>query len=84
MEILGYNFQNKQEENFIKNFLLYFEAVYIDKDITNKVIKIRKKYKIKLPDAIIVATCISHNAMLLTNDIRLKNITELNLKLLGV
>jgi len=84
MEILGYNFQNKQEEIFIKKLLSYFKIVYIDIDIANEVIKLRKKYKIKLPDAIIVATSSLNNARLITNDIQLSKIKELNMELIHI
>jgi predicted nucleic acid-binding protein len=84
MEILGYNFQNKQEEIFIEKMLSYFKIVYIDIDIANEVIKLRKKYKIKLPDAIIVATSSLNNARLITNDIQLSKIKELNMELIHI
>jgi len=52
MEILGYSFDNTDEESFIKNLLSGFEIIGLDIDIANKVIEIRKHKKIKLPDAI--------------------------------
>lgn len=80
MEILGYSFKCKEEELFIKKLLSFLKIFYIDKDITEKVIELRKKYKIKLPDAIICATSINKNATLITNDIKLQNIEELKVK----
>jgi tRNA(fMet)-specific endonuclease VapC len=44
---------------------------FLDKDndsIFKETIKIRKKYKLKLPDAIIAATAIVNNATLLSAD----------------
>lgn len=40
----------------------------IDKDIVNEVIAIRRKRKVKLPDAIIAATAITNNLILLTRN----------------
>lgn len=80
MEILGYTFSCKEEELFIKKLLSFLNILYIDKNISEKVIELRKKYKIKLPDAIICATAINKNAILITNDIKLQNIEELKIK----
>ena len=84
MEVLGYDFASHREEHFIKKLLNLFEIVYIDRAIASKVIELRKQYKIKLPDAIICATSMVHNGVLLSNDIRLKNIEKLNIKILDI
>lgn len=66
MEVLGFNFESKVEEESAQKLLNYFEIVYFDKHIVERVIILRKKYKIKLPDAIICATTIKNNAILIT------------------
>ena len=83
MEVLGYNFESEKEKDFIEEFCSFLKIVYIDKEIVNKVIKLKRKNKIKLPDAIICATVILNNATLVSNDIRLKNIKELKLEIVG-
>ena len=55
MEILGHRFGDKGEEEFIQELLELFNIIYIDREIADKVIEIRKKERIKLPDAIIAA-----------------------------
>ncbi|MCX8123669.1 MAG: type II toxin-antitoxin system VapC family toxin [Spirochaetes bacterium] len=84
MEVLGYDFSSIAEEKFVRKLLSYFRIIYIDKEICNTVIRLRKKYKIKLPDAIICATTIVFNATLVTNDFRLKSIKNLKLQLLNI
>ena len=84
MEVLGYEFDSKEEEKFIREMFSYLKVLYIDEDISNKVIELKRKNKIKLPDAIICATAILNKATLVTNDIRLKNINKLKLKIVGV
>lgn len=84
MEVLGYNFESIEEEKFIKKLLSYMDLLYIDEMIVNAVINLKRKYKIKLPDAIICSTAILNDAILVTNDIRLKNIEKLNLKIIGI
>lgn len=80
MEVLGYSFESEEEEDFIHNFLKAFKIIYIDDAIANKVIMLRKIHKIKLPDAIICASCLVNSAILVTNDIRLKNIPDLKIR----
>lgn len=53
----------------------FLEVLYIDEDISNKVIELKRKNKIKLPGAIIINKA---------NDIRLKNINKLKLKIVGI
>jgi len=84
MEVLGYDFDSTEEEDFIKKLLSYFDILYIDGMIANEVINLKRKYKIKLPDAIICTTAILNDAILVTNDIRLKNIEKLKLKIIRI
>ncbi|TXK96130.1 PIN domain-containing protein [Methylococcaceae bacterium HT4] len=84
MEVLGYDFDSNEEREFIEELLSSLTIIYIDEAISNKVIELKKVVKIKLPDAIICATTILYNSVLITNDIRLKNIQELKLNLIGI
>ena len=69
MEILGHRFRDKNEEKFIQELLSLFKMLYIDREIADKVIEIRKKGRIKLPDAIIAATAMSNELFLITRNI---------------
>jgi predicted nucleic acid-binding protein len=80
MEILSYHFQSQEEEEFVRKLLLLFEVVEIDKHVADKVIQLKKSRKIKLPDAIIVATAMIENALLCTNDKQLHTIEGLNIR----
>jgi predicted nucleic acid-binding protein len=83
MEVLGYDFESTKEKEFIEELFSYLHIIYIDETIANKVIEIKQENKMKLPDAIICATAIVNNSLLITNDIRLKNIKNLNVKIMG-
>ena len=78
MEILSYNFPSKEEEQFIRELLSMFKIIEITKTIAKEVISLKKKRKIKLPDAIIVATACVENAILYTNDKQLHGIENLD------
>lgn len=54
----------------------------ITNEIKNQTIQIRKRYHVKLPDAIIVATAIVNDLTLITADVGFKKIEELKLKLI--
>lgn len=83
MEVLGYVFESAKEERFIHNLLTLLKIRYLSSDIVEEVILLRKKYKIKLPDAIICATAVIDDAYLLTNDENLKTIVNLKIKDFG-
>jgi predicted nucleic acid-binding protein len=70
METYGYEFQNSEEKDIIDAFFELVEVIDVDKNIAENVISYRKikKRKIKLPDAIILATAKSLGADLLSDD----------------
>lgn len=70
MEVLGYEFHYVKDEKFVKELLLgLFKMIYINKRIADIVIETRKKKRIKIPDAIISATAVSENLILVTRNI---------------
>jgi len=66
MELLGFKYV---EQNLIA-FVNFSEVYHIDDEIIDKTIELRKKYKIKLPDAIIAATAIVNNFILISHNIK--------------
>lgn len=78
MEILGFNFDNENEENIYKTFIENSLIINLNENIVNKTIEIRKNSKIRLADAIIASTAISNDYTLITRNIKdFKNINEL-------
>lgn len=69
MEVLGYTFRDSEEENFVKEIMDLFNVCFIDQKIAEIVIKYRKQYRIKLPDAIIAATAEANGFCLVTRNI---------------
>ncbi|MFC1812457.1 type II toxin-antitoxin system VapC family toxin [Thermodesulfobacteriota bacterium] len=69
MEVLGYQFQDPREEEFIREILEVFRILFIDQKIADIAIEIRRKWRIKLPDAIIAATAKALNLYLVTRNI---------------
>jgi hypothetical protein len=82
MELLSFSGITESEENNIKSLLLDCNEINISDEIKKKTIEIRKKYKTKLPDAIVAASAIVNNIPLITADKGFNQIKELNLKLI--
>jgi predicted nucleic acid-binding protein len=74
MELLSYPQLSPAEEQQILNFLSELLIIGIDESIKNSAIALRKQHRLKLPDAIVAATALSLNALLLTNDLKLSGI----------
>lgn len=70
METLGYRFGDTNEKIKIEAILSCFDIVQLDGRIVETVVKIRQNNKIKLPDAIIAATALEQNMVLVTNNIK--------------
>lgn len=58
----------EKHQEMVKAFLNQFEIIGIDKNISTKAIEIRKSHKLKLPDALILATANVHSAILVTRN----------------
>ena len=69
IEVLGYQFRDAKDEEFIRNILEVFSVLFIDQKIADMAIEIRKKQRIKLPDAIIAATAKVLDLCLVTRNI---------------
>ncbi len=76
-EVMGFEFANKDEKAFIEHILQQFPVVDINKTIADIAVEYRKKRKIKLPDAFILATAKHLQADLLTSNVDdFKNIDD--------
>jgi predicted nucleic acid-binding protein len=69
MEVLGYRFDNNIEKQTVEQLCKHFPIVDLNTEIVSKVISIRQKHKIKLPDAIILATAIICQLELVTANV---------------
>lgn len=58
------------------------DLVASDITLKNKIIEIRNTYKLRLPDAIIAASAIINNAILITGDKGFKKVEELQLRII--
>jgi len=66
MKVLGFPFKNEKERLFIEKIITSFEIIHTNDEIADITINYRKKKKIKIPDAIILATAKVKKANILT------------------
>lgn len=70
------------ESQSTRAFINDCTEITLSNDIKGKTIEIRKKYRTKLPDAIIAASAIVNGSPLITADKGFKQIEELDLQLI--
>lgn len=68
IELLSYPSLSHSEKSKIRTLLRDIYVVDMDTDIKEKTIRLRRYQGLKLPDAIIAATALSLDGILLTND----------------
>ena len=62
------SFDNEDELKNIDRLLVNSRIFSLDDEIVDKTIEVRRKYKLKLPDAIIAATAMINNLILVTHN----------------
>jgi predicted nucleic acid-binding protein len=84
IELLGFQGLTKSEESKLK--LLINDCFQIDwnNKIKDQTILLKRKYNIKLPDAIIASTCLTYKLPLVTADKGFSKILELDLFLIEI
>jgi len=68
IEALSWINPDKTKEQIVKEFVRDSNVLVLNPSIVNQCVKIRRSRKIKTPDAIIAATAIAHNLILISVD----------------
>ncbi len=84
IELLSFSRLTKEEKDLIKENLKTLHQAALTANIAQKTIFLRRQYRLKTPDAIIVATAWEFEATLLTNDLQLRQIKEIQVSNLSV
>jgi len=80
IELLSYAGLDLDAEQQIRGFLSKLVIVGLREDVKEYTIALRKKYRLKLPDAAIAATALAMGAILLTNDEAFLKLTEISVE----
>ena len=84
IELLSFPALTSAEETLLRATLARVAVYGIDQDIKEEAIRLRRQSRLKLPDAIIAATALCHQAVLVTNDTELQNVPGLKSQSLAV
>ena len=79
LELLSYTGFSTEELSIVNEFISDAAVHELDSSVVNETIRLRRKYKIKTPDAIIAATAIVNKLHLISYDASFKNIKGLSL-----
>ncbi len=79
LECLSYKELKNEDLKILKNLFEEIVILKLNDDIKKFTILLKRKYSLKLPDAIIAATSIVFNYPLITADKKFRQIEELNL-----
>ncbi len=69
IELLGFGGNLQGEMAIVKSFVQESKILSLSNSVVEKTIELRIRHKIKLPDAIIAATALTHNLQLITRNI---------------
>lgn len=84
IELRGFAGLNGQQQDWLARFLATITIVDIDSGIKEETIRLRQTTRLKLPDALIVATAMTRKAILLTNDEQLFGVPSLTCRKLAM
>jgi hypothetical protein len=79
IEILSFKNNKTEDIIYLKSLIKDCYSIGIEDEIKNETIDLKRKFNIKLPDAIIAATSIVYNIPLVTSDQDFKKIKKLDL-----
>ena len=84
IELRGFPGLVTDQETELLRFLDSIQIIGLSHDIKEEAIRLHRDHRLKLPDAIIAATAITHGAVLLTHDEKLHGVTGLNCQKLAL
>lgn len=84
VELLGFKDLNRTEESKLKSIISDCFCIEWNAEIKQQTIKLRRKYSIKLPDAIIASTSLVYGVPLLTADKIFLKVKEMELMIIEV
>jgi predicted nucleic acid-binding protein len=79
MELLSFSGLNETQTVWLKKFIGSVATVPLDGNVKETAIRLRREHRLKLPDAIIVASALTYDARLVTHDQQLVRLPSLRL-----
>jgi predicted nucleic acid-binding protein len=79
MELLSYPGITRADELIIRDMVEELEVIPLDDDIEALAVALRRKYRLKLPDAIIAASAVIIDSILVSKDKDFEKVSEVSL-----
>ncbi|MGA1603181.1 MAG: type II toxin-antitoxin system VapC family toxin [Prochlorothrix sp.] len=76
IELLSFPNLTESDEKLLRSYLSQLHRVMLESRVSEETIRLRRRYRLKTPDAIVVASAVVMSAVLLTNDRQLQSIEE--------
>lgn len=76
IELLSFSNLTESDEKLLRSYLSQLHRVMLESRVSEETIRLRRRYRLKTPDAIVVASAVVMSAVLLTNDRQLQSIEE--------
>lgn len=76
LELLSYHSLSKKEMDKLEKFISECTVIELTSSVQRNTVKIRKQYKLKLPDSIIIASALEADLPLISSDKSLRSIKE--------
>lgn len=84
IELLSFPDLTPEHEQVLIDFLGDLSIVGIDTELKRRNVELRRRYRLRIPDAIIAATALAVEAELLTNDVALAQVADLRCRTVDV
>ena len=84
IELLSFPDLTSEQERMLLDVLGDLSVVGIDPEVKRRTIELRRRYRLRIPDAIIAATALTVDADLLTNDAALAEVADLRCRAVSV
>lgn len=78
IELLSFSGLDREQEEALEALLSDLAIVPLDEQVKRVAIDLRRRHRLRLPDAVIAATAVVMNATLLTNDAKLAGVPGLS------
>ncbi len=80
IELLGWRKYTPEQYQIVSQFIWRVHVIYLDDDIAEQTISIKQTYPLKLPDAVIAATALFYDWILVTRNTKdFESITRLTI-----
>lgn len=80
MELLSFSRLDHEQERWLHRFIASMTLIELDREVRSCAIALRRTARLKLPDAIVAASAMTRDAILISNDEQLTHIADLRVQ----